>query len=54
VAYRNGVPVAALENQVFRALVPLDAAETAAACQRASAASGRSVLIWGPHGLARI
>ena len=27
VAYRDGVPVAALENQVFRALVPLDAKE---------------------------
>ena len=38
IAYRDGVPVAALENQVFRALVPLDAADTAAA---ASALAGR-------------
>jgi len=53
VAYRNGVPVAALENQVFRALVPLDAAETAAASSALS--SKRTVR---PHlgaaGLARI
>ena len=41
VAYRDGVPVAALENQVFRALVPLDAAEAAAA---ASALAGRPKL----------
>jgi ATP-dependent Lhr-like helicase len=38
VAYRDGVPVAAFENQVFRALVPLEAADTAAA---ASALAGR-------------
>jgi ATP-dependent Lhr-like helicase len=38
VAYRDGVPVAAFENQVFRTLVPLDAEEAAAA---AHAVSGR-------------
>ena len=47
VAYRDGVPVAALENHVFRALVPLDAAETAAA---ASALSSKRTV--RPHGVA--
>ena len=36
IAYRDGVPVAVLENQVFRALVPLDAADTAAAASALS------------------
>jgi ATP-dependent Lhr-like helicase len=41
VAYRDGVPVAAFENRVFRALVPLDAAdsETAARCLSSGARS---------------
>jgi ATP-dependent Lhr-like helicase len=39
VAYRDGVPVAALENRVFRALVPLDARDMAAA---ANAVNGRA------------
>ena len=47
VAYRDGVPVAAFENQVFRALVPLDAADTAAA---ASALAGRPRLRLGSSG----
>jgi len=38
------VPVAAFENQVFRALVPLEAADTAAA---ASALAGRPRLRLG-------
>jgi ATP-dependent helicase Lhr and Lhr-like helicase len=36
VVYRDGAPVAAMENQVFRALVPLDAHELTAATAEAT------------------
>jgi hypothetical protein len=33
IAYRDGVPVAVFENQVFKALQPLDAGEAAEAAR---------------------
>jgi len=43
IAYRDGVPVAVLENRVFRALEPLDAEDAAeAACVLTTRHSTRS------------